>query len=51
MKIITAIKQKLCRHTWQATRFQALVHGTSYECTKCGKRERFYCSITSEAGK
>ena len=41
-EIVATIHQWFCRHDWKATRFQALVPGTSYCCTKCGKRERFY---------
>jgi len=35
-----SIRQALCKHTWRPTLFQALVPGTSYECTKCGKMEQ-----------
>lgn len=38
MKIWTAIRQLFCRHNYRPTRLQALVPGTSYQCTKCGKR-------------
>lgn len=41
-KIVTTIRQWLCRREWRVTRFQALVPGTSYRCAKCGKQERFY---------
>lgn len=38
MRLLTAIRQWFCRHEYRPTKFQALVPGTSYECTKCGKR-------------
>lgn len=32
------IRQMLCRHNWVFSRFQALVPGIDWECTKCGMR-------------
>lgn len=37
MKAMTTLRRFFCRHQWRVTRFQALVSGVSYECTKCGK--------------
>lgn len=36
------LRQFFCRHHWRPTKFQALVPGTSYECTKCGKKHCAY---------
>ncbi len=49
-KLFVRIRQRLCRHEWRVTRFQALVPGTSYECTKCGKQERFYFRRPTDGG-
>lgn len=38
MRFVTAIRQWFCRHEYRLTKFQALVPGASYQCTKCGKR-------------
>jgi hypothetical protein len=37
MRLLTAIRQLICRHEFQPTKFQALVPVTSFECTKCGR--------------
>lgn len=34
------VKQYLCRHDWRPTKFQALVGGRSYRCSKCGKQAK-----------
>lgn len=36
------LRQMLCRHDWQTTRFQALVPGIGQQCTKCGKHRQIY---------
>ena len=35
--IVLAIRNWLCRHNYRPSKFQPLVPGTSYECSKCGK--------------
>jgi|LULO01.1.fsa_nt_gb hypothetical protein len=37
MRVIKHIRKLLCQHSWRISRFQALIGGTSYQCTKCGK--------------
>jgi hypothetical protein len=41
-ELFTKIRQWFCRHDWKMTRFQALIPGNGYRCTKCGKQEQFY---------
>lgn len=38
MKFLSLIRQWFCHHEYRLTKFQALVPGHSYECTKCGSR-------------
>ena len=40
--MIKGIRQWFCRHNFEVARFQALVPGTGWECTKCGKQHRTY---------
>ena len=40
--MIKKIRQSLCCHNWQTTRYQALVPGVGQECTKCGKQRQIY---------
>lgn len=51
MSLFTKIRQRLCRHEWRVSRFQALVPGTSCECVKCGTVEQRYSggAITAKA--
>ena len=37
MRLLIAIRQWFCRHEYRPTKFQALVPGTRYKCTKCGR--------------
>lgn len=36
------IREWLCRHDWQTTKYQALVPGIGQQCTKCGKHRQIY---------
>lgn len=40
--MLRKLRQMICRHDWQVTKFQALVPGTGRECKKCGKQTRTY---------
>jgi hypothetical protein len=40
MNLLIKIRQRLCRHQWKLSRFQALVPGRSVTCVKCGKHEQ-----------
>ena len=40
--MLKKIRQMICRHHWQTTKFQALVPGTGQECTECGKHRQIY---------
>lgn len=44
-KATTMFKRLICAitgHNWKMSRFQALVPGMSYICTKCDKHKQFY---------
>lgn len=36
------VRQWFCRHDFKVTKYQALVPGIGWECTKCGKQHRSY---------
>ncbi len=40
--MLRRIRQWLCAHDWQVTKFQALVPGIGQQCTKCGKQRQVY---------
>ncbi|WP_260003816.1 hypothetical protein [Leisingera caerulea] len=40
--MLRKIREWLCRHDFQTTRYQALVPGTGQQCTKCSKQRRIY---------
>jgi hypothetical protein len=40
--MLRTIREWLCRHDWQTTKFQALVPGIGQQCTKCGKHRQIY---------
>lgn len=44
MDFFRKLRQALCRHDWQTTKFQALVPGIGQQCSKCGKHRRVYQS-------
>jgi hypothetical protein len=44
MDFFRKLRQMLCRHDWQTTKFQALVPGIGQQCSKCGKHRRVYQS-------
>jgi hypothetical protein len=35
--LLQNLREWLCSHDFKRTRFQPLVVGTSWQCTKCGK--------------
>ena len=41
-RLIQRIRQKMCRHEWQPSKYQALIPGADYFCTKCGKYQTRY---------